>query len=137
MPFDLIQATEVLRRTPGVLHALLDDLDESWTRATEGPDTFSPFDVVGHLIDGEETDWMSRARLILARGDNLTFEPYDRFRHYARNGGRSLGSLLAEFARLRRDNLELLQSWQLTESQLELPGDHPRLGRVSLRQLVG
>jgi hypothetical protein len=136
MPFDLIQATEVLRRTPGVLHALLDDLDESWTRATEGPDTFSPFDVVGHLIDGEETDWMSRARLILARGDNLTFEPYDRFRHYARNGGRSLGSLLAEFARLRRDNLELLQSWQLTESQLELPGDHPRLGRVTLRQLL-
>jgi hypothetical protein len=136
MPFDLIQATEVLRRTPGVLHALLDDLDESWTRATEGPDTFSPFDVVGHLIDGEETDWMSRAWLILARGDNLTFEPYDRFRHYARNGGRSLGSLLAEFARLRRDNLELLQSWQLTESQLELPGDHPRLGRVTLRQLL-
>jgi hypothetical protein len=126
----------VLRRTPGVLHALLDDLDESWARATEGPDTFSPFDVVGHLIDGEETDWMSRARLILARGDNLTFEPYDRFRHYARNAGRSLGSLLEEFARLRRVNLELLHSWQLTESQLELPGDHPRLGRVSLRQLL-
>jgi hypothetical protein len=136
MPFDLSRAMDVLRRTPDVLHALLDDLDESWIRATEGPDTFSPFDVVGHLIDGEETDWMSRARLILARGDNLTFEPYDRFRHYARNGGRSLGSLLEEFARLRRVNLELLQSWQLTESQLELPGDHPRLGRVTLRQLL-
>jgi hypothetical protein len=136
MPFDLTRAMDLLRRTPDVLHALLDDLDESWIRATEGPDTFSPFDVVGHLIDGEETDWMSRARLILARGDNLTFEPYDRFRHYARNGGRSLGSLLEEFARLRRVNLELLQSWQLTESQLELPGDHPRLGRVTLRQLL-
>jgi hypothetical protein len=136
MPFDLSRAMDVLRRTPDVLHALLDDLDESWIRATEGPDTFSPFDVVGHLIDGEETDWMSRARLILARGDNLTFEPYDRFRHYARNGGRSLGSLLEEFARLRRVNLELLHSWQLTESQLELPGDHPRLGRVTLRQLL-
>jgi hypothetical protein len=136
MPFDLSRAMDVLRRTPSALHALLDDLDESWIRATEGPETFSPFDVVGHLIDGEETDWMSRARLILACGDNLTFEPYDRFRHYARNGGRSLGSLLEEFARLRRDNLELLHSWRLTELQLELPGDHPRLGRVTLRQLL-
>jgi len=136
MPFELTQALEVLRRTPGVLHALLAGLDDRWTRATEGPETFSPFDVVGHLVDGEETDWIPRARLILARGTNLTFEPYDRFRHYARNADRVLGSLLDEFARLRRANLDLLRSWQLTPATLDLPGDHPGLGRVTLRQLL-
>lgn len=136
MPFDLAQATDILRRTPGVLHALLDDLDERWTRATEGPGTFSPFDIVGHLIDGEETDWMARARLILARGDNLRFEPFDRFRHYARNADRSLASLLEEFAERRRGNLELLASWRVTPAQLDLPGDHPGLGPVTLRQLL-
>ena len=136
MPFDLIHATDVLRRTPSVLHAMLEDLGDGWTRATEGPDTFSPFDIVGHLIDGEETDWMARARLILARGDNLRFEPYDRFRHYARNANRSLASLLEEFAERRRANLEQLDSWRLTPAQLDLPGDHPGLGRVTLRQLL-
>lgn len=136
MPFDLTQATDVLRRTPGVLHSLLEDLDDSWTRATEGPDTFSPFDIVGHLIDGEETDWIVRTRLILARGEHRRFEPYDRFRHYARNAHRSLASLLDEFAGLRRANLELLASWRITPAQLDLPGDHPGLGPVTLRQLL-
>lgn len=84
MDFDLESSTQVLARTPPTLHALLDGLPDSWTRATEGPDTFSPFDVVGHLIDGEETDWIPRARIILARGPDLRFEPYDRFRHRAR-----------------------------------------------------
>jgi hypothetical protein len=136
MSFDLSQATDVLRRTPGVLHRMLADLDDGWTRATEGPDTFSSFDIVGHLIDGEETDWMARARLIRARGANLRFEPYDRFRHYARNANRSLASLLEEFAELRRANLDLLDSWCITPAQLDLPGDHPGLGPVTLRQLL-
>ena len=105
MRFDLAGSTQVLGRTPVTLRVLLDGIDESWVRATEGPDTFSPFDVVGHLIDGEETDWMARARIILARGPNLTFTPYDRFRHFKRNAGRSLTSLLDEFARLRAANL--------------------------------
>lgn len=136
MDFNLEQATDVLRRTPGSLSALLADLDDQWIRATEGPDTFSPFDVVGHLIDGEETDWIPRARIILARGPSPAFEPYDRFRHRARNTHRSLESLLQEFARLRAENLVLLRSWQLTETDLDLPGLHPGLGRVSLRQLL-
>ena len=136
MSFDLAQSIEILRRTPPTLHALLAGLDDRWTRTTEGPDTFSPFDVVGHLIDGEETDWMSRARIILARGPDLTFEPYDRFRHYARNRDRSLASLLDELARLRAANLELLASWKLTAVELALPGEHPSLGRVTLRQLL-
>jgi len=136
MNFDLDLSLDVLRRSPATLQALLDGLDEPWVRGTEGPETFSPFDVVGHLIDGEETDWIPRARIILARGPTLRFEPYDRFRHRARNKDRSLPSLLAEFARLRAANLELLRSWTLTAPQLDLPGEHPSLGRVTLRQLL-
>ena len=136
MTFDLAGSVEVLRRTPATLDALLGGLDDAWTRATEGPETFSPFDVVGHLIDGEETDWIARARIILAQGPDLTFEPYDRFRHYTRNRGRTLASLLEEFARLRAANLQLLASWNLTTRELELPGEHPSLGRVTLRQLL-
>src|SRR5437667_8402800 len=136
MEFDLDLSIELLRRSPATLRALLDGLGEPWVRGREGPDTFSPFDVVGHLIDGEETDWIPRARIILARGPDLRFEPYDRFRHRARNVGRSLESLLAEFARLRAANLELLRSWKLTARELELPGEHPRLGCVTLRPLL-
>ena len=134
--FDVARSVEVLRRTPEIFRALLGGLDERWIRATEGPETFSPFDVLGHLIDGEETDWIPRARIILARGPDLSFEPYDRFRHYQRNVGRSLSSLLDEFARLRADNLELLTTWRLTARELDLPGEHPSLGRVTLRQLL-
>src|SRR5574341_150740 len=128
MEFALDRSLEVLGRTPGTPSALLDGLDASWIRGTEGPETFSPFDVVGHLIDGEETDWVPRARIILARGPSLRFEPYDRFRHRARNTGRSLPSLLDEFGRLRAANLDLVRSWSLTARELDLPGEHPRLG---------
>jgi hypothetical protein len=134
--FDLDSSTDVLARTPATLGALLADLPEPWVRGREGADTFSPFDVVGHLIDGEETDWIPRARIILARGPDLRFEPYDRFRHYARNVGRSLGELIEEFARLRAANLDLLRSWQLTDAELELTGIHPTFGPVTLRQLI-
>ncbi|TLY27406.1 MAG: DinB family protein [Ignavibacteria bacterium] len=136
MNFDLDLSIEVLRRSPATLRTLLDGLGEPWVRGTEGPETFSPFDVVGHLIDGEETDWIPRARIILAKGPNLRFEPYDRFRHRARNAGRTLASLLAEFARLRAANLELVRSWKITAQELDLPGEHPSLGRVTLRQLL-
>ena len=136
MDFDLNLATDVLRRSPAILRALLDGLSEPWIRGTEGPATFSPFDVVGHLIDGEETDWIPRARIILAKGPSLRFEPYDRFRHRTRNPGRTLESLLAEFARLRAANLQQLESWKVTGTELDLPGEHPSLGRVTLRQLL-
>ena len=136
MYFDLDRSIDVLQRTPPTLHTLLNGLDASWIRGNEGPDTFSPFDVVGHLIDGEETDWIPRARIILARGPSIRFEPYDRFRHRDRNVGRTLESLLDEFARLRAANLAVLASWHLNDTLLELPGEHPRLGRVTLRQLL-
>jgi hypothetical protein len=136
MKFDLDLSFDVLARTPATLQALLGGLPEAWVRGVEGPDTFSPFDVVGHLIDGEETDWVPRARIILARGPDLHFEPYDRFRHRTRNVNRPLKSLLEEFAELRAANLELVRSWELTQADLDLPGIHPTFGRVSLRQLL-
>ena len=135
MDFDLDFATDVLRRTPAVLQALLGGIADPWARGTEGPDTFSPFDVVGHLIDGEETDWVPRARLILAKGE-ARFEPYDRFRHKPRNVGRSLPSLLDEFGRLRAANLGVVRSWGLTGAELDLTGQHPMFGPVTLRQLL-
>jgi hypothetical protein len=136
MDFNLELSLDVLRRTPAVLRGLLGGLSDQWVRANEGPDTFSPFDVVGHLIDGEETDWIQRARIILARGEHPQFEPYDRFRHRTQNVDRSLNSLLDDFARLRAANLELLRSWKLTAAELDLPGIHPSLGRVTLREML-
>jgi len=136
MHFDPDRSLDVLARTPATLRVLLEGLSDEWTRGTEGPDTFSPFDVVGHLIDGEETDWIVRARIILDRGPDPRFEPYDRLRHRMRNVNRSLASLLDEFAELRRGNLEIVRSWHLTAAQLDLPGIHPTFGPVTLRQLL-
>ena len=136
MDFDLDMATHILARTPSTLQALLGELPDPWIRATEGPDTFSPFDVIGHLIDGEETDWVPRARIILAQTPDPRFEPYDRFRHRTRNIGRPIGSLLAEFARLRTQNLELLASWHLTPEALQLAGIPPTLGEATLQMLL-
>lgn len=133
--FSLAGATGVLERTPATLRALLGGLPADWTRGNEGPDTFSAFDVVGHLIDAEETDWIVRARIILAQ-EMEPFPPFDRFRHRDRNAGRTLESLLDEFAMVRRANLEILHGWQLTPSQLALEGLHPSLGRVTLSQLL-
>jgi DinB superfamily len=134
--FSLDLAIEVLSRTPRTLRGLLEGISEAWARRDEGPETFSPFDNLGHLIDGEETDWIPRARMILARGPSVRFEPYDRFRHRSRNVGRTLESLLSEFEKLRAANLDLLLSWHLDTSQLDLPGEHPALGSVTLRQLL-
>ncbi|HEX5004687.1 MAG TPA: DinB family protein [Gemmatimonadales bacterium] len=134
--FVLGEAVDQLRRTPPVLAAMLEGLPDPWVRANEGPDTFSPFDVVGHLIDGEETDWLVRARIILDRGSDPRFEPYDRFRHRARNAGRTPASLLDEFARLRAANLATLESWRLGAAELALEGIHPTFGPVTLRQLL-
>ena len=136
MQFSIDLSIDVLRRSPATLDALLKGVDPAWERGTEGPDTFSPFDVVGHLIDGEETDWIPRARIILARGPDRRFERYDRFRHRKRNVGRTLESLLAEFAKLRSANLELLRSWKLTDAELDLQGEHPSFGPVTLRHLL-
>jgi hypothetical protein len=136
MKFDLDNSIGVLRRTPAALSALLNGIAEPLARGNEGPDTFSPFDVVGHLIDGEETDWMTRARIILSDATDKAFTPYDRFRHRSRNVDRTLDSLLKEFAQLRSQNLAELRAWNLTEVQLDLTGVHPTFGPVALRELL-
>jgi DinB family protein len=136
MEFQIDQAIDVLRRTPAALRALLDGIAEPWARGNEGPETFSPFDGLGHLIDGEETDWIPRIRVILDQKPGAHFEPFDRFRHRSRNAGRTLESLLDEFERLRAANLVRLASWNLDASHLDRTGEHPALGRVTLRQLL-
>lgn len=135
-PFNLEEGLAVLERTPATLKAMLSGLPEAWTGASEGPDTWSPFDVVGHLIDGEETDWMGRARIILAGGPDNRFVPFDRFRHQDRNRGRGLNELLSELTELRARNLAELRALELTDEQLGQTGIHPRFGTVTLRQLL-
>jgi hypothetical protein len=136
MEFVVSEAVSILSQTPAVVSGLVVNLPERWVRVTEGPGTFSPFDVVGHLVDGEETDWMPRARTVLAQGPDRRFEPYDRLRHRARNADRTIQSLSDEFSALRAANLASLCAWNLTESQLDLRGEHPAFGPVTLRQLL-
>lgn len=136
MTFNLNEAIAVLERTPATIRALLAELPDDWTTCNEGPDTFSAFDNVGHLIHGERTDWIPRARIILAQGTNRRFEPYDRFAQVRESAGKSLPQLLDEFAQLRAENLATLRSWHLSERELALQGEHPHLGTVSLAQLL-
>jgi hypothetical protein len=136
MDFELQRVIEVLERTPGVLRALLEGLSEPWLRGNEGPDTFSPFDVVGHLIHGEETDWIPRARIILEHGESRPFTPFDRFAFYEKSRGKSLTELLSTFETLRAQNLETLRRLELTPETLDRKGTHPELGPVTLRQLL-
>lgn len=136
MNCDLEKTLLILARTPRVLHSLLAGLPDEWTAPNEGPDTWSAFDVVGHLIDGEETDWMVRARIIVAQGANRRFEPFDRFRHREANRDRTVAQLLARFEVLRAANLTELRAMHLGPAQLELTGEHPEFGSVTLRQLL-
>ena len=134
--FSLDNALPVLERTPATLRTLLGGLPAGWTDATEGPETWSPYDVVGHLIHGERTDWIPRARIILAQGAQRRFTPYDRFAQFRESEGKSLEQLLDEFTALRAGNLSTLRSWTLSEAQLALEGEHPEFGADTLRQLL-
>jgi hypothetical protein len=134
-PFLIEEAIAILSRTPPTLDALLRGLPEGWIAANEGGDTWSPFDVIGHLIHGERTDWMPRARIILEHGETRPFEKFDRLAQFAESEGRTLASLLDEFAALRQDNLRALESLHLTDADLDRRGRHPALGVVTLRQL--
>ncbi|HEY8104482.1 MAG TPA: DinB family protein [Gemmatimonadales bacterium] len=136
MDFDLRDASTILRRTPAAIRTILTNIPDAWLRGTEGPDTWSPFDVVGHLIDGEETDWIPRARIILAGGPNPAFVPFDRFRHLESNRRTEPAVLLDRFERLRAENVATLEGFRLTPAQLALEGIHPDFGRVTMRQLL-
>jgi hypothetical protein len=134
--FSLADATAVLARTPASLDALLRGLPQSWVRCNEGKDTWSAFDIVGHLIVGERTDWMPRARIILKHGEGRTFDPFDRFAQEQESQGKSLEQLLDEFARLRSENLAALQALDIQPEDLTRRGRHPALGMVTLAELL-
>ncbi|HEX2837784.1 MAG TPA: DinB family protein [Phycisphaerales bacterium] len=136
MEFSLVHGAAVLERTPGVLRALLDGLGPEWTHGNYGEGTFSPYDVVGHLITGERTDWLVRARIILERGTTTPFAKYDRYAQFEQSRGRSIHDLLDEFARLRAENLAALRALALTPADLAKRGMHPALGEVTLSQLL-
>jgi DinB family protein len=136
MEHNLQHTIALLTRTPASLNALLRDLPEMWTFQNEGENTWSAFDVVGHLIHGERTDWMPRVRMILQSGETKTFVPFDRLGHVQESQGKSLGQLLDEFARLRSENLEELRALNLRKEDLERRGRHPALGAVSLSELL-
>lgn len=136
MTFELEQAVEVLQRTPGVLRAWLGGLSGGWALSNYGEATFSPFDVVGHLLHGERADWMVRVRVILEHGEAEAFAPFDRYAMYEASRGKSTADLLDEFERVRAANLADLRALALTPEQLDRRGTHPALGGVTLRQLL-
>lgn len=136
MHFHLASAQAILERTPATFRAMLSGLPDAWLHATEAPDTFSPFENLGHLIHGERTDWMPRIQVILAQGENRRFEPYDRFAQKRESQGKNVDTLLDEFAHLRSGNLERLRSLTINERELALEGEHPSLGTVTLRHLL-
>jgi hypothetical protein len=126
----------LLTRTPRIFDAWLRDLPDAWTRATDGPDTWSPVDIVGHLIDGERHDWIPRVRMILEHGDAKTFEPFVRGGHVRETAGKTLPALLDEFARVRAASLDALRAFTLQPQDLERKGRHPAFGLVTLSQLL-
>jgi len=134
-PLRLKDAVAILQRTPASLTALLNGLPDRWVQATEGAGTWSPCDVIGHLIHGERTDWIPRTRHILA-GDSLPFEPFDRTAQFTDSQGKSMGELLVTFAELRQQNLATLLDMNLTDEDLHRRGLHPELGGVTLEQLL-
>ncbi|WP_462249340.1 DinB family protein [Ferruginibacter sp.] len=136
MKYSKEQAIEILERTPAVLTALLAGLTDDWVMNNEGPETFSPYDVVGHLIHGEKTDWTARAKMILEFGNTKTFERWNRVAMYEESKNKSLQQLLTEFAAIRKENIIWFKSLQLTETDLDKKGMHPVLGDVTLRHLL-
>lgn len=136
MDFDLTAGVAVLERTPRTLRALLEGLPAAWIDGAEGPDTWSPYVVLGHLIHGERTDWIPRARLIVEQGPDRRFTPFDRFWQLKAGREHGLDELLDEFARLRAESLATLAAWRITGDHLALEGIHPEFGAVTLRQLL-
>ncbi len=136
MEFNLHDSIDVLKRTPFVLDTLLRDLPERWTHSNEGGETWSPYDVLGHLIHGEQTDWMARLEIVLSDGNEKTFKSFDRFAQFQESKGKTLGQLLDEFKTVRLKNIEILKSKSLNENDLERKGIHPVFGEVTLRNLL-
>ncbi len=136
MEFNLTESIQILGKTPLVISTMLKNLPEAWIKTNEGGDTWSPYDVVGHLIHGERTDWIPRALIILSEVADKTFEPFDRFAQFENSKGKSLDELLTEFGQLREENLQKLKALNIDEKALLKIGIHPEFGPVTLKQLL-
>lgn len=136
MNFNIQKAMPILERTPAIVAMLLKDLDNEWIYSNEGGDTWSPFDVVGHYIHGEKTDWIPRLNIILGEQDDKRFVPFDRFAQFRDSKGKTLDELLDEFAALRKENLEKLRQVTLNEETLSKKGIHPAFGEVTLEHML-
>ncbi len=136
MTFDLRKSIQILERTPNVLRALVEGLDSGWTHHNEGGESWSVFDIVGHFIHGELTDWIPRMDIILSDNDDRRFEPFDRFAQFENSKGKSLAMLLAEFEKLRAANIIRLQQANLNAVALRRTAVHPEFGTVTLRELL-
>ena len=136
MTHNLDHSIALLARTPAVLDALLRDLPDSWTRRNEGENTWSAFDIVGHLIHCERTDWLPRTKWLLQYGETQSFPPFDRWGHVRESQGKSLSQLLDEFAKLRSDNLAELRAMNLQPDDLARLGRHPAFGQLTLSDLL-
>lgn len=136
MTFNLDKSIEILERTPTTLQLLLKDLSDEWTLSNEGNDTFSPYDVLGHLIHGDKTDWIPRLEIILSDKDDKSFTPYDRFAQFEESKGKSMNQLLEEFKQIRQQNIVLLKSKNLKENDFTKTGIHSKFGTVTLSQLL-
>lgn len=134
--FQINEAIQVLETTPSVLTVLFHDLPENWRDAREGPDTWSPVDILGHLIHGEKTNWITRARIILEEGTSRPFPPFDRFAQFEESEEKSVPVLLDEFTQLRAQNVKFLKRQELTDADYAKTGLHPDLGEVTLKQLL-
>lgn len=136
MKYSLERSYEILDRTPAVLQSLLSGLPDDWVMANEGPETYSSYDVVGHLIHGEKADWTARMKMILEFGNTKTFVRWNREAMYEESKGKSLQQLLDEFAAIRKENMDWFRSLNLTEAELDKKGMHPVLGDVTLKNLL-
>ncbi len=136
MKFDLTDSIEILERTPKILETYLNELSNNWLKSNEGENTWSPYDIVGHLIFGEKTDWIIRTKTILSQSENKMFEPFDRFAQLKENQNKPISELVTEFKSLRKTNLEELKSLNITNKNFKLKGIHPEFGEVTLEQLI-
>ncbi len=136
MTFEIERAIEILERTPVVFETLLQGISEDWTKNNEGESTWSPYDIVGHLIHGEKTDWIPRARIILSNEEDKTFIPFDRFAQMEGGTKKSIAELLEEFKQMRSENIKALKLLKIDNTKLSEKGTHPELGQVNLKELL-
>ncbi len=134
--FSITKSIEILESTPKVIESFLEGLSDEWISQNEGGESWSPFDILGHLVHGEKTDWINRTETILKYGKEKTFKPFDRFAQFDDSKGKSLSELLDEFKTLRKRNIKRLTEMNIQESDLNKEGIHPHFGKVTLKELL-